>query len=123
MPVTVDYNNKKYSTLISFNDGCLTMVVEETPDSFGKLKFTSDSKMSTVDYETLVKEFNTKFLPDEYLPKIIFDFFNFNGDIIVNRAINDEKNKYYSKHSVGNHTIIFVVKKNENGEFYNLFVK
>ncbi len=97
--------------------------MEETVESFGKLKFTADSEKSTVDYDTLVKEFDTKTLPKGYLPKIIYDFFIQNGEKIVVSSFDKAERKYINKTKLGNYIVELTVLKNESSETYEISIK
>ncbi len=121
--VKIKYNDKEYDSLISFDGKTLNLTVEETENSFGKLKFTADSEKSLVDYETLVKEFDTNTLPKGYLPKIIYDFFIQNGEKIVVRSTDEAGDKFINKTMLSNCIVKLTIYKNEKFETYEISIK
>ncbi len=92
--IQIEYKNEVYYATINFDGYNMTMVVDETDKNFGELAFIINEEECTTDYKTLKTTYSTAKLPDEYLPKIIYEFLSQTGQTFKTEKYNDETNQY-----------------------------
>ena len=119
--IQVSYNNLVFDAEIEFADETLVFKYLDVPDSVISVELNSESYK--IAYKEMVFDGEAKSLPDVFLPKIIYVFFQSQGSVLSFSDFDKESNCYALSFECLNRNLLFESYKNLNeGYSYSLTI-
>lgn len=119
--IQVSYNSLVFDAEIKFFGETLIFKYLDAPDSVISVEL--DSENYKIVYKEMVFDGKAKSLPDVFLPKIIYEFFNSQGSILSFSDFDEKSNCYVYSGEALNKALLFEVYKNLNeGYSYSLTI-
>lgn len=119
--IQVSYNSLVFDAEIKFFGETLIFKYLDAPDSVISVEL--DSENYKIVYKEMVFDGKAKSLPDVFLPKIIYEFFNSQGSILSFSDFDEKSNCYVYSGEALNKALLFEAYKNLNeGYSYSLTI-
>lgn len=119
--IQVSYNSLVFDAEIEFFGETLIFKYLDAPDSVISVEL--DSENYKIVYKEMVFDGKAKSLPDVFLPKIIYEFFNSQGSILSFSDFDEKSNCYVFSAESSNKVLLFEAYKNLNeGYSYSLTI-
>lgn len=121
--VQIEYNGQITDTVIKYDGTNLELNYSNEKEAVGGAFVKISSQSYKITYTDMVFDGDSTQLPDSFLPKIIYNFFNDNGTVLTAEFYDTAKKCYSASFSVGNSFLKTEIYENENGDSVLFSVK
>lgn len=120
--VQLTYKQNIYDIKLQFSRSVLNFTFGENNTSYDGIGYKVTPQNCQVFYSELTHSFDKNVLPNNFLPNLIWQFFNEVGNTFVTESYDSQKNCCYLERTINNAFIKFEVFENQGNISYTLII-